>query len=77
MHITTNEGSKPRKKLAYAIRNKDPSQKSDDGNSQDNDENKVQDFSIDRQVGAGAQRASEKKKNRIGSQMCVNILLEV
>lgn len=70
MHITTNEGSKARKKVAQALRNKDPSQESDEGNSQDNDEDKFQDFSTDRQVGAGAQRASEKNKSDRFPNVC-------
>lgn len=70
MHITTNEGSKARKKVAQALGNKDPSQENDEGNSQDNDKDKCQDFSTESQVGAGAQRASEENKSDRFPNVC-------
>lgn len=47
MHTTTTERSKPRKNMAQDLRNKDPTQESGEGNSQDTDEEKFQDFYTD------------------------------
>lgn len=68
MHITTNEGKKPRKNMAQDLRNKDPTQESSKGNSQDSDEEKFQDFHTDSQGSNWSRQEQEdrglQEKNR-------------
>lgn len=48
--------------MTQDLRNKDPTQESDEGNSQGNDEDKFQNLYTDIRVGAGGHKPSEKNR---------------